>query len=101
MPNSTQKEFRRLVAAELGKRFVLPVCCPLWVVKLVCKVSETIGMLTLKPSTLNGDKYKIMKQRNWLVDVSDAQNDFGFSPKYDLAAGVKEAIAWYKQVGWL
>ena len=85
----------------MGKRFVLPVCCPLWVVKLVCKVSETIGMLTLKPSTLNGDKYKIMKQRNWLVDVSDAQNDFGFSPKYDLAAGVKEAIAWYKQVGWL
>ena len=80
---------------------MLPVCCPLGVVKLGCKVSETIGMLTLKPSTLNGDKYKIMKQRNWLVDVSDAQNDFGFSPKYDLAAGVKEAIAWYKQVGWL
>ena len=97
----TQQEFRRMVADELGKRFVLPVCCPLWLVKLVCKVSEKIGMLTLKPSTLNGDKYKILKQRNWLVDVKDAQNDFGFSPKYDLAAGLKEAIAWYKQVGWL
>ena len=32
----TQKEFRRLVAAELGKCFVLLVCCLLWVVKLVC-----------------------------------------------------------------
>ncbi len=97
----TQKEFREIVAKELGKHFVIPICCPLWLVKTVCKVSEFIGMLTLKPSTLNSDKYKIMKQRNWLVDVSDAQRDFGFDPKYDLVAGVKEAIAWYKQAGWL
>ncbi|MGN0214715.1 MAG: NAD-dependent epimerase/dehydratase family protein [Muribaculaceae bacterium] len=97
----TQKEFRSLVAETLGKRFVLPVCCPLWLVKMVCKVSELISIITLKPNTLNSDKYKILKQRNWLVDVSEAQSDFGFSPKYDLEAGVKEAIAWYKEVGWL
>jgi len=97
----TQKEFRQLVAKELGKRFVIPICCPLWIVKMVCKVSEFISMITLKPSTLNSDKYKILKQRNWLVDIHEAQEDFGFDPKYDLAAGVHEAIAWYKQAGWL
>ncbi|MGM9802640.1 MAG: NAD-dependent epimerase/dehydratase family protein [Muribaculaceae bacterium] len=97
----TQQEFRQLVAKELGKRFVLPVCCPLWAVKAVCRVSEFIGMLTLKPSTLNSDKFRILKQRNWLVDISEAQRDFGFDPKYDLAAGVHEAVEWYKQAGWL
>lgn len=97
----TQKQFREIVAKELGKKFVIPICCPLWLVKAVCKVSEFISIITLKPSTLNSDKYKILKQRNWLVDVSQAQQDFGFSPKYDLAAGVKEAIEWYRQAGWL
>lgn len=97
----TQKQFRHIVAKELGKKFVIPICCPLWLVKIVCKVSEFISILTLKPSTLNTDKYKILKQRNWLVDVSQAQHDFGFSPKYDLAAGVKEAIEWYRKAGWL
>lgn len=97
----TQDEFRRLVAQHLGKRLVLPVRCPLWVVKIVCRIAEMIGTLTMKPSTLNADKFKIMKQRNWLCDVSEAQNDFGFNPKYDLEAGVKEAIEWYRQAGWL
>ena len=97
----TQDEFRKIVARKLGKRLVLPVKCPLWVVKIVCKVAESIGTLTMKPSTLNGDKFKIMKQRNWLCDTTEAQADFGFSPRYDLEAGVDEAIEWYRSAGWL
>ncbi len=97
----TQDEFRKLVAQELGKKLVIPIKCPLWIVKIVCRVAEFIGNMTMKPSTLNGDKFKIMKQRNWLCDTSEAQNDFGFNPKYDLKAGVKEAIEWYRSAGWL
>lgn len=97
----TQKEFRSIVAAELGKRFVVPVCCPLWVVKVVSSISGWIGRMRLKPSTLNPDKYKILKQRNWQCDVSEAQADFGFSPQYTLRQGVAEAIAWYRSAGWL
>ena len=97
----TQNEFRKIVARKLGKRLVLPVKCPLWVVKIVCRVAETIGTLTMKPSTLNADKFKIMKQRNWLCDTSEAQADFGFAPKYDLEKGVEEAIDWYRSAGWL
>ena len=97
----TQKEFRKIVCEELGKKFVIPATCPLWVVKRVCAVAEWIGKVTLKASTLNRDKYKILKQRNWLCDTSDARLDFGFNPQYSLREGIREAIAWYRQAGWL
>ena len=97
----TQKEFRQIVCEELGKKFVIPVVCQLWLVKLVCHVAEWIGKVTLKPSTLNRDKFKILKQRNWLCDTSEARNDFCFNPKYSLREGLREAIAWYRSAGWL
>ena len=97
----TQQEFRKIVCEELGKKFVVPVTCPLWVVKRVCAIAEWIGKVTLKASTLNRDKYKILKQRNWLCDTSDARRDFGFNPQYSLREGIREAIAWYRQAGWL
>jgi nucleoside-diphosphate-sugar epimerase len=97
----TQQEFRKIVCEELGKKFVIPVTCPLWVVKRVCAIAEWIGKVTLKASTLNRDKYKILKQRNWLCDTSDARRDLGFNPQYSLREGIREAIAWYRQAGWL
>ncbi len=97
----TQKEFRKIVADALGKKFVVPICAPLWLTRIICFISEQIGIIRMKPSTLNSDKFKIIKQRNWLCDVSDGEHDFGFAPKHDLKAGIKEAIEWYKQAGWL
>jgi len=97
----TQQEFRKIVCEELDKKFVIPVVCPMWLVKIVCHVAEWIGKVTLKASTLNRDKFKILKQRNWLCDTSDAWSDFGFSPKYSLREGIREAIAWYREAGWL
>ena len=97
----TQQEFRQIVCEELGKKFVIPVTCPLWLVKIVCGISEWIGKVTLKASTLNRDKFKILKQRNWMCDTTDARRDFNFQPKYSLREGIREAIAWYREAGWL
>lgn len=92
----TQSEFRHIVAEELGVRFVIPVRLPLWATYVASVVSEKYGVATLKPSTLNRDKYKIMKQRNWSCDVSDAVRDFGFNPIVDLRTGIRNTIASYR-----
>ena len=92
----TQSEFRHIVAEELGVRFVIPVRLPLWATYVASVVSEKYGVATLKPSTLNRDKYKIMKQRNWSCDVSDAVSDFGFKPIVDLRIGIRNTIASYR-----
>lgn len=88
----SQKEFRSLAAAKLGKKHVLPVIAPLWVLKCVCAVSGFIGKLRNKPMTLNPDKYRIMKQRNWTADISEAQKDFGFNPVTDLKRDRKSVV---------
>ncbi len=92
----TQKEFRRIVASELGQKWVIPVRLPLWMAKVASYVSEKYGLARLKPSTLNRDKYKIMRQRNWSVDVSDAKRDFGFNPMFDLRKGIHLTVDAYK-----
>lgn len=97
----TQQEFRKIVCEELGKKVVIPITCPLWVVKIVCHVAEFWGKVTGKASTLNPDKFRILKQRNWLCDTSDAERDLGFVARYDLRQGVHEAIEWYREAGWL
>lgn len=91
----TQKEFRRIVADELGKKWVIPVKLPMWIVYAASVVAEKWGVMKMKPSTLNRDKFKIMKQRNWSVDISDAVKDFGFSPKFSLAEGIRHTVAAY------
>lgn len=96
-----QKEFRRIAAKAVGRRHVLSVALPLWAVKAVCAVAEKWGVMRGKPSTLNRDKYNILKQRNWTVDISKARHDFGFEPHVDLEEGVEKAVAWYRKEGWL
>ena len=97
----TQKEFRKMVSKAMGRRIVVPVRMPLWGVKAVSAVAEKIGVARMKPSTLNRDKYRIMKQRNWSVDISKARRDFGFTPVVSLQDGIGRCVKWYKEEGWL
>lgn len=97
----TQKEFRKIAADRLGKRLVVPIKAPLWVLKAVCSVSGRIGRIKGRPMTLNPDKYRIMKQRNWRVDTTGAKEGFGFEACTDLKKGVDESIQWYKDNKWL
>ncbi|MDD6228419.1 MAG: NAD(P)-dependent oxidoreductase [Bacteroidales bacterium] len=97
----SQKEFRRLAMREMGKKFVLPMRMPLWAVKAVSVVAEKIGVMRNKPSTLNSDKFRIMKQRNWNVDTSKAERDFGFRAETSLAEGIHKSIEWYRKAKWL
>lgn len=91
----TQAEFRHIVARALGGRFVIPVRLPLWAVKAASTVAEKIGVLRMKPSTLNRDKYRIMRQRNWDCDISDAQRDFSFTPRVSLTEGIRRTVEAY------
>ena len=91
----TQKEFRAIVAQELGVKWVIPVKLPLWITYIASFFAEKWGMIKMKPSTLNRDKFKIMKQRNWSCDVSDARRDFGFKTRFTLRDGIKATVEAY------
>ena len=97
----TQKEFRHIASQALGRKGVISLPMPLWAVKAVSGVAEKWGVARMKPSTLNRDKYNIMKQRNWDAEVSKAKKDFGFEPKVSLADGINKAVEWYRKEHWL
>jgi UDP-glucose 4-epimerase len=93
--------FSDLVRKELGNPFVFHIKCPLFILKIISLLAEFVSSRLGTTSTLNGDKYKIMKQRNWRCDISPAIEELGFVPEYSLEEGVKETIAWYKNEEWL
>ena len=95
------RTFSDLIQKELGSPFVIHLKCPLIVLKAISLLAEFAASLFGKSSTLNSDKYKIMKQRNWQCDTAPVIDELGFTPQYDLERGVKETIAWYKKEGWL
>lgn len=97
----TSRTFSDLIQKELGIRFVIHLKCPLIVLKVVSLVAEFVASRSGRSSTLNSDKYKIMKQRNWRCDITPAAKELDYLPQYDLEKGVKETIAWYKKEGWL
>lgn len=97
----TDESFARMIQYILPKKHVFRARIPLGLVRIACKCSEGIGKLLKKSMTLNTDKYFILKQRNWICDITPLQDDLGFTPEYNLRKGLEESIAWYREQGWL
>lgn len=93
--------FSNLIQQELGNPFVLRIKCPLFLLKVITSMVGTLSHWMGKASTLNSDKYQILKQRNWRCDITPLQQELGYSPEYPLERGVREIIDWYKKEGWL
>ena len=97
----TSRSFSDLLQAELGVKHVLHIVAPLWFLRMVSFIAEHAAKLTGSTSTLNGDKYKIMSQRNWQCDITPARKELGYKPQWPLERGVRAAVAWYRKAGWL
>ncbi|MFV0418515.1 MAG: NAD-dependent epimerase/dehydratase family protein [Dysgonomonas sp.] len=97
----TDKEYTRLVKESINKKHVISIKVPLWLLRIISTLAESFSKLTKKPSTLNKDKYKIMRQRNWKCDIEPLKKDLGFTPRYDLRKGLEESYNWYKENKWI
>lgn len=97
----TDEQFARMIQDILQKKHVLHARIPLGLVHIACQCSEQVGKLLKKSMTLNSDKYIILKQRNWICDVTPLQDELDFIPEYPLHRGLEESIEWYRKAGWL
>jgi nucleoside-diphosphate-sugar epimerase len=89
----TDTQFARLIQETVQKKRVFRMRIPLWLVYTVCLCSEWIGRVSGKANTLNTDKYKILKQRNWICDTEPIRRELGFIPAYNLRKGLEETIS--------
>jgi len=97
----SDEAYTQIAKQALGKKRVLKLRVPLLFLKTVSVVAELFSKITKKPSTLNRDKYKIMKRRDWTCDISPITNDLGYKAEYDLECGIKECVEWYTSQRWL
>ncbi len=95
------RTFSDLLKHELGDKWLLRIKAPIWGLRVVTFCGEYIGRMRKKVTALNNDKYHIMRQRNWRCDIQPAIDELGFHPEYNLEQGVKLAVKWYKENGWL
>lgn len=93
--------FSDLIKNELGNPWIVRLKCPLGLLKAISYTAGWLAALMGKTSTLNRDKYNIMKQRNWRCDITPLQQELGYRADYPLERGVKETIAWYNKEGWI
>ena len=93
--------FSDLIHEELGRPWWIRITAPVWVLRIVTFFGEYYGRLTGKITALNNDKFNILRQRNWRCDIQPAIDELGYHPEVDLKEGVRRAIKWYKEQGWL
>ena len=97
----SSRAFSDFIQKELGVKRVLHIKAPVWLLKVISCCAEWFSHISGKPGTLNSDKYRIMKQRNWLCDTLPIEKELGFTADYPLADGTRETVKWYKQEKWL
>ena len=95
------RTFSRLLQRAMGVRGVVRVTAPVALLQLVCAVSGGIARMAGRATTLNSDKFRILRQRNWQCDLGPTVSDLGYVPRYSLERGVNETINWYKEQKWI
>ena len=97
----TDQEFSEIVKKSLGKRRVFKMRIPMWICFITCLCSEWAGKICKKAMTLNTDKYKILRQRNWVCETERTFRDLAFKPQYNLQEGIAETILFSRENGLL
>ena len=93
--------FSDLIHEELGRPWWIRVTAPIWLLRIITFCGEYVARLTGKVTALNNDKYNILRQRNWRCDIEPAIRELGYQPTVKLAEGVRRAVKWYRENGWL
>ncbi|MDR0386020.1 MAG: NAD(P)-dependent oxidoreductase [Prevotellaceae bacterium] len=97
----TEEEYAATVKKHLGRKHTVKIRVPLFLVKFISYILDIVYGWFGQTPTLNRDKYRILRVRDWRCEVKPAEDDFNFKADYNLDRGTKEAIEWYKQEKWL
>lgn len=60
-----------------------------------------VGRLFGSPNMLSSQKLRELRHRDWAVPVAEWACPPGWQPRYTLAEGFANTVAWYRRAGWL
>lgn len=94
----TVVSFGKAAAAALGRR-ALAIPFPRALVWTVAGINHAIGRMRGVPPALTLDKARGSMASGWWCDDSRAQRELGYAPKWSLADGLAQTIAWARDNG--
>jgi nucleoside-diphosphate-sugar epimerase len=89
------------IESALGRRAFVRFGMPLGVVKVAAAATQLWGKVTNTAQMLTLDKVNELTQPHWVCSGAGARRDLGWEPRVQWAAGVQEAVKWYRAQGWL
>jgi nucleoside-diphosphate-sugar epimerase len=94
------REFGDAAAKILG-RTPRVVKVPIPIAHTVGACAEIVSRLTGKPGIISREKIREARCQWWTCDTGRATAELGFTAPTSIEAGLTEALAWYKEAGWL
>lgn len=96
----TYREIMETIARTMDIR-TLSFPVPQTMVTAVAHALGQMGKFTGKSYPLNPDKLNELLPDYWICSNRKAKDQLGFTPKFDLKAGMADAIEWYKREKWI
>jgi nucleoside-diphosphate-sugar epimerase len=90
-----------IIQEALGKKFVVKLRLPHFLVLQVAGISGFFGKFSKKPPVFNYEKGIDFIQDYWTCSVERAKKDFGFRQMVPVKEGIENTIKWYRENKWL
>jgi 2-alkyl-3-oxoalkanoate reductase len=84
----------------IGKRAVLRASLPVPLLMAVARGVEAFGRVSNRPVMLTREKANMLLQ-HWVCSSEETRRDLGWAPTVLWPDGVKLAVHWYRDNGWL
>lgn len=89
------------IVQEITQKKGVRLHLPLPVVKAAASLLEFSYRWSSKTPVLYAERIKELTASNWACDISAAKHCLQYKPKFDLATGLKQTMAWYKEQKWI
>ncbi len=97
----TWAQLTEAARVAIGRRRVWRLRVPHAVVMGIASVAEVAGWLTRRPPVFDFEKGLDIVQAYWICSPERACKELGYRQTVGLVEGMKEAVAWYRDHGWL